>query len=94
MTFAQFDTMIQKVDVFMKDDPFEEVKIVGRGGTSLVCVRDYIIKENPTAVVIFSDLDCTPMEPLPQGLDIPIIWVALNNKDAKVPCGQLVHLHE
>jgi hypothetical protein len=44
--------------------------------------------------VIFSDLDCDPMEPLPPHLNIPIIWVALNNKDAKVPQGQIVHLNE
>jgi hypothetical protein len=90
----QFDDIIQKVDIFLKDDPFEEVMIMGRGGTSLIPVREAIIKENPTAVVIFSDLQCEPMEPLPEGLDIPIIWVALNNKDAKVPHGQIVHLRE
>jgi predicted metal-dependent peptidase len=94
MTYMQFDDIIQKVDIFLKDDPFEEVMIMGRGGTSLIPVREAIIKENPTAVVIFSDLQCEPMEPLPEGLDIPIIWVALNNKDAKVPHGQIVHLRE
>jgi predicted metal-dependent peptidase len=94
LTFAQFDTIIQKEDSFLKDDPFEQIHITGRGGTSLICVRDHIIKLEPTAVVIFSDLDCDPMEPLPPHLNIPIIWVALNNKDAKVPQGQIVHLNE
>ena len=94
MTYCQFDTVIQKEDVFLKEDPFEEILIVGRGGTSLVCVRDKILELEPTAVVIFSDLQCSQMEALPQGLNIPIIWVALNNKGAKVPHGQIVHLNE
>ena len=94
LTMCQFDTVIQKEDVFEKDDPFDEILIEGRGGTSLVCVREHIIKLEPTAVVIFSDLECEPMEPLPPHLNIPIIWVALNNRDAKVAQGQIVHLNE
>lgn len=94
MTFAQFDTRIQQVDVFEEDDPFDEIKIVGRGGTSLICVRDFIIEQKPTAVVIFSDLECPLMEPLPAGQEIPVIWVCLNNPKAKVNFGQLIHLRE
>lgn len=95
MTMVQFDERIQKEDVFLKEDNFEEVKIVGRGGTSLVCVRDHIIKNKPSAVVIFSDLQCNPMEPLPADLqNIPIIWIALNNRQAVVPHGTIFHLHE
>ena len=94
ITLIQFDTMIQKIDVFDKDDPFEEIRIIGRGGTSLVCVRDWIVENKPTAVVIFSDLDCEPMEPLPPSTNVPIIWVALNNHSAKIAQGQIVHLNE
>lgn len=94
LTKVQFDTKIQKVDVFLKEDPFEEIVVVGRGGTSLVCVRDYIIEHRPTAVVVFSDLYCEPMELLPPNLNIPIIWVCLNNVGAVVNQGQLVHLRE
>ncbi|TIN00998.1 MAG: hypothetical protein E5Y34_11115 [Mesorhizobium sp.] len=94
MTFIQFDTKIQKIDVFLKDDPFDEIKIVGRGGTDLRCVRDWIIANKPTAVVIFSDLECNPMEPLPADADVPIIWIALNNHKATVNMGTLVHLNE
>jgi predicted metal-dependent peptidase len=94
MTLIQFDTDIQKEDVFLKDDPFDEVRIVGGGGTCLICVRDWIIEHQPTAVVIFSDLCVTPMQPLPPGLNVPIIWIAINNRGAKVNMGQLVHLNE
>lgn len=94
VTFAQFDTQIQKVDVFLKEDPFEEIKIIGRGGTDLTCVRELIIEMKPTAVVIFSDLCCDPMAPLPADANCPIIWIALNNRQAKVNMGTIVHLRD
>jgi predicted metal-dependent peptidase len=94
MTMAQFDTRIRKVDVFEKDDPFEEIHVIGRGGTCLECVREFIIEQRPTAVVVFSDLECNPMEPLPGGMVIPIIWVALNNTSAKVKTGRITHLRD
>lgn len=94
MTMVQFDTVIQKEEVFLKDDPFEETHVIGRGGTSLVCVREHIIKHEPTAVVIFSDLYCSPMEPLPAHVDIPIIWICVNHAGATVPTGHLVHIKE
>lgn len=94
MTFAQFDVIIQRIDVFEQDDPFDEIKIVGRGSTDLTCVRNLIIELKPTAVVVFSDMQCLPMEPLPSDAIVPIIWVALNNREAKVPHGTIVHLTE
>ncbi|RWB40496.1 MAG: hypothetical protein EOQ44_25500 [Mesorhizobium sp.] len=94
MTMLQFDTIIQKTEVFLKEDPFEETHVIGRGGTSLQPVRQWIIDNKPTAVVVFSDLQCTPMEALPPGVNVPIIWVALNAAGAKVNQGQLVHLRE
>lgn len=94
MTMIQFDTRITKEDVFLKEDPFEETHIIGRGGTDLHCVREWIIEHQPTAVVVFSDLECAPMAPLPAGMNIPIIWIALNNTGAKVNMGTLVHLRE
>jgi predicted metal-dependent peptidase len=95
MTMVQFDTRIQKEDVFLKDDEFLEIKIVGRGGTSLHCVHEHIVKHKPSAVVVFSDLQCEPMAPLPPDLaHVPIIWIALNNRGAHVNQGKIVHLHE
>lgn len=93
LSLVQFDTKIQDVQIFQKDDPFEEILIKGRGGTSLVPVRDYIIQHRPTAFVVFSDLCCEVMEKLPT--PIPQIWVCINNSEAKTPKeGQLVHIRE
>jgi predicted metal-dependent peptidase len=94
MTMLQFDTRITDEKVFLQEDPFEESHVIGRGGTCLICVRDWIIEHEPTAVVVFSDLRCEPMRPLPAGMNVPIIWIALNNLNARVPHGQLVHLRE
>lgn len=92
LSLIQFDTKIQDVQIFEKEDPFEELLVKGRGGTSLVPVRDYIIKHRPTAVVIFTDLCCAPMEKLP--IPVPLIWVCINNTGATVNEGQLVHIRE
>jgi predicted metal-dependent peptidase len=94
LTLVQFDRRIQKETVYLEDDPFDCLEVQGRGGTSLVCVREHIIEHRPTAVVVFSDLECAPMEKLPAGLNIPILWVCIDNEHAQVNEGQLIHIKE
>ena len=76
LTLIQFDTDIQKIDVLTEDDKFNKLNVVGRGGTSLECVHDWIVKNKPTCSVIFSDLYCEPME----DPKIPIIWVIIDSE--------------
>ena len=90
LTLVQFDTRIQQERVFEQDDPFDEVVIVGRGGTSLVCVREHMQEHRPTAAIIFSDLKCSPMHPL--DFEVPVIWVAIRAAGRSVPFGQLIHI--
>ena len=90
LTLVQFDTEITSEQVFLEDDPFDGIEVVGRGGTSLRCVRQHIITAKPTAAIIFSDLYVTPMEPIPD--PIPVVWIGLNNPEAKVPFGKLIHI--
>ncbi|MFA7188496.1 MAG: VWA-like domain-containing protein [Sphaerochaetaceae bacterium] len=90
LVLVQFDTIIQNEKVFEESDRFEEIVVVGRGGTSLVPVREHIIKNRPTAAIIFTDLVCSPMQRLP--IDIPVIWVAVNAKGRTVPFGKLIHI--
>jgi len=94
MTLVQFDTRITKETTYDRGDPFEEVIIVGRGGTCLSPVREHILTHRPTAVVIFSDLECSVMPKLPSNLGIPILWVCINNCGARVEEGQLIHINE
>lgn len=90
VTAVQFDTRIQKIDEWNEGDTFDEVKIVGRGGTCLECVRQHIEEHRPTAAVIFSDLYCETMGPIPK--DVPVIWVVVNHEGAKVPYGKKIHI--
>jgi predicted metal-dependent peptidase len=90
LTLVQFDTRITNVKEFRESDPFDEIRVIGRGGTCLVPVREHIRETEPTAAIIFSDLCVKPMEPL--GRDIPVIWVATGNPGATVPFGKLIHI--
>jgi predicted metal-dependent peptidase len=94
LTLVQFDEIIQDEKIFLDTDPFEELVVIGRGGTSLVKVREHILKHKPNAVIVFSDLACPVMEKLPQGSNIPIIWVCINNTKATVNEGKLIHIRE
>lgn len=90
LTLVQFDTEITAVKDFLQDESFDEIKIVGRGGTSFVPVRQYIIDNQPTAAIVFSDMECDPMEKMDS--DIPIVWVIINNPSIKVPFGTEIHI--
>lgn len=90
LTLVQFDTRITKVRVFTEDEPFTDIEIRGRGGTSLIPVRNWIEEHKPTAAIIYSDLFCDPMEPLTQ--NIPIIWAEIHHKGVQVPFGKVIHV--
>lgn len=93
LTLVQFDTRITKIDEFNDGDSFNGIKIVGKGGTSFVPVRQHIIDNKPTAAIIFSDMECAPMQPLPPECgDLPVIWVAIRNRGATVPFGKIIHI--
>ena len=91
LTLIQFDTMIQDVREFKEEEPFNEIEIIGRGGTCLEPVRQWIIDNQPTAAVVFSDMYCAPMQRLPS--PVPIIWVVMGNKQATVPFGTMIHIN-
>ena len=90
LTLVQFDTCIQDVKEFKEEDPFDEIKIIGRGGTSFEPVRKHMLEHHPTAAIVFSDMWCEPMQPLDE--EIPIIWVAIDNRTATIPFGKLIHI--
>ena len=95
LTLVLFDDKLQRTYEFYEEDEFDEVVIVGRGGTNLAPIREHMLEHRPTAVVVFSDLCCAPMKPLPPGITIPTIWVGVNaHPDSKVHFGKLVHIKE
>lgn len=93
-TLINFDDEIQMIQEFKPTDRYDEIKVLGRGGTDLNCVRNDIIKTKPDAVIIFSDLGCDEMLPLPRESMVPILWIVLNNPNATVPHGRVVHISE
>jgi predicted metal-dependent peptidase len=93
-TMINFDDEIEMVKQMRRGDSFEEMEVVGRGGTDLRPVRQWIIDNKPKAVVIFSDLDCTAMEPLEPKDMVPILWIVFNNPNATIPHGRRVDINE
>lgn len=91
LTLVQFDTIIQDVKEFKEGDTFEEIEIVGRGGTSFEPVHKWIEENAPTAAIVFSDMYCPPMRKL--SVDVPIIWVVMGNPQATVPFGTKIHIN-
>lgn len=81
ITLITFDTKIQGEWDFYREDLIEQIEITGRGGTSLAPVYERIVKERPSAAIIFSDLYCEPME----NPGVPIIWIVLDRPDEPKP---------
>lgn len=90
LTLITFDHCIQDTFEFERDDPFPYIEIHGRGGTSLHEPWDYLLRNQPTACVVFTDL-CVD---IPENPGIPLIWVCTDNANAEVPYGQLIHISE
>lgn len=93
MTLVQFDWTIRDITVINETDDFDEIKITGRGGTNLGPVRQMIIDENPSAAIIFTDLDVTPMEPLPASCRTQILWV-VSRTGKQPPFGEYINIRE
>lgn len=92
LVLVMFDTKIHEVYEITENDVFDRIKVTGRGGTCLKCVHAHIEETKPTAAIIFTDLECIPMQPLK--VSVPIIWTVADNPSAKVPFGQVIHIKE
>ena len=86
---VQFDTSIRMEKTYKRGDRIHTMKVSGRGGTSLECVREHIKEHAPDVVVILSDLFCRPMEEI-RGVDV--LWVVFDNEAAQVNQGKLCHI--
>lgn len=90
LTIIQFDTRISSVEVLEELDDLNDFHIKGGGGTSLVPVKQWIDDNEPTAAVIFSDMQVAPMASLNK--NIPVLWIVADNPSATVPYGKKVHV--
>lgn len=90
MRLCTFDTQIQDTWEISEFQAFEKIEVTGRGGTDLRPVRDHILKTRPTFAIIFTDLECHPMDPVP----CPVLWICVGNSNATVPFGTLIHIDD
>ena len=89
MTLMVFDTRVNTVEEFNREEAIPPMTFVGRGGTNLADLWEHTKKLKPKALVVFSDLECHIPPPIP---GIPVLWVCLDNPTRKVPYGQVVHV--
>ena len=88
-TIIDFDTKINTIHKLTIDQDMQGIKFAGRGGTNLQPVFDYYKDASPDVLVVFSDLYCTAMTEEP---DYPVLWVVVNNPNAKVNFGEMIHI--
>ena len=93
LTVIQFDHALQHVDTYTDREPYTKVTLHGGGGTSYVPVKDFVdeLPVPPDGLVVFTDLYCTPMEPLEHS-EIPVFWVAVNTLKGEdcIPFGEYI----
>lgn len=89
LNLIQFDTHIQRVQTFKAGASLNEIEIIGRGGTHLECVAEYLKKSRPAGAVVMTDLDCPVMSIVE---NVPILWLCINNPTATVNQGRLIHI--
>lgn len=90
MTVFGFDTEITTCLEIEDGDSLDSIVLLGRGGTNLSCVRAKIEEIQPTAAIILSDMECSPMEPLT--VDCDVFWGVVRNPDVDVPFGKVINL--
>jgi len=87
-TIIDFDTKINHVHSLTQDQSVKSLPFSGRGGTNLKPVFEHYNKHKPVVLIIFSDLECWEIEDDP---GYPVIWICVNNPNASVNFGELIH---
>lgn len=82
LSLFNFDRKVHKIREFKNNDRFEEIKVLGRGGTDLTEVRQWIMENKPELVVILTDFYVDPME---EGPTCPILWICTSEH----PCPEV-----
>lgn len=81
------------VDIFSihGNDDFNKVKLRISGGTDLEPVFKHYTnpKNEPKFLIVFSDLECPPIKKKP---NFETIWICIDNPNAKVNFGKLIHI--
>lgn len=83
---VQFDTNIRLERVI---STLDDLEIIGRGGTSLHCVKEHLEASKPSLAIVFSDLECQPMSKPECNTDI--IWIIEGNLGHKPNFGKCIY---
>lgn len=90
MTMIQFDTKIKSVETLKSIKDLRNATFVGRGGTDIIPMLDWAIKNKPEVLIILTDGEFKkpPKSMAPQ---CPVIWVIHNNQNFTSHFGKVIH---
>ena len=74
MTILFFDTRISYKLVLDKKDEYGEIKVKAGGGTDISCVWQLVKRDEPNAVVMFTDMGFKMLPPPGENTDV--IWIS------------------
>lgn len=91
MDVVTFNHSIVDIFTFTEYENIDNVKMRISGGTNLKPVFNYYLepKNRPEFLIVFSDLECYPIQ---DKTPFETIWICIDNKDAKVNFGKLIHI--
>ena len=91
MDVVSFTTHIEKTWTIREDEDISKIQFRASGGTDLYPVFDHFNqpKNKPQVLIVFSDLECTPIKKKP---DFDVIWICVNNKSAQTNFGKKIHI--
>jgi predicted metal-dependent peptidase len=92
VTIVYHDSEVQHVVEHRSSDGDLKLEPVGGGGTSHVCVFDWLNREGraPACVVCLTDMESE--FPSPTDVDVPVLWAIVGEEKEAVPFGQVIIL--
>jgi predicted metal-dependent peptidase len=88
ITLIQFDTAIHAVDKVRNVQELMKVKFSGRGGTDFHPVAQWVNKNKPQALMVFTDGEFNFYN---EEAKTDVMWLIHDNKHFKPPYGKVIH---
>lgn len=88
ISLIQFDTRIQSIDQIHNLHELSKVKFIGRGGTEIVPVIDWVNKNKPQVFLTFTDGEFRFKN---AETKVPSIWLIHENPNFSAPFGRVIH---
>ena len=88
ISLIQFDTRIQSIDQIHNLHELSKVKFIGRGGTEIVPVIDWVNKNKPQVFLTFTDGEFRFKN---AETKVQSIWLIHENPKFEAPFGRVIH---